>query len=88
LNPAVTRYVITWARVELCTRYKSPSSVTRHELSIDLTWLAHRPKPEFPPLLSRSRLGRVVGEGGDKPENVNDVNVDVLAFGAFPLSFF
>ena len=66
LNPAVARYVITWARFELCPRYKSPSSVTRRGASIGLTWLAGRPKPEFPPLLSASRLGRVLGEGGVK----------------------
>ena len=66
LNPAVTRYVITWARFKLFPRYKSPSSVTRHGASIGLTWLAGRPKPEFPPLLSASRLGRVLGEGGVK----------------------
>ena len=68
LNPAVTRYVITWARFELFPRYKSPSSVTRHGASIGLTWLAGRPKPEFPPLLSASRLGRVLGEGGVKKD--------------------
>ena len=45
LNPAVTRYVITWARFELCPRYKSPSSVTRRGASIGLTWLPNRPKP-------------------------------------------
>jgi len=66
LNPAVTRYVITWARFELCPRYKSPSSVTRRGASIGLTWLLNRPKPAFPPLLSGSRLGRVLGEGGAK----------------------
>ena len=49
---------------EFCPHFKSPPSVARRELSIDLTWLAHRTKPEFPPLLSGSRLGRVVGEGG------------------------
>eukprot|EP01043_Picozoa_sp_COSAG02_P085989 COSAG02_NODE_23533_length_715_cov_6.873377_1_plen_78_part_10 len=54
---------ITWARVELCTRYKSPSSVTRRELSIALTWLAHRPKLRFPPLFPQSRLGPLLGEG-------------------------
>ena len=77
LNPAVTRYVITWARFELCPRYKSPSSVTRHGASIGLTWLAGRPKPEFPPLLSASRLGRVLGEGGDKYIN-NHINDNLL----------
>ena len=71
LNPAVTRYVITWARFELFPRYKSPSSVTRHVASIGLTWLAGRPKPEFPPLLSASRLGRVLGEGGGKSTKTN-----------------
>jgi len=69
LNPAVTRYVITWARFELCPRYKSPSSVTRRGASIGLTWLPNRPKPAFPPLLSGSRLGRVLGEGGVKLRN-------------------
>ena len=59
-----TRYVIAWARVELCTRHKSPSSVTRRGSSIGLTWLARGPKPEFPPLLSASRSSQVVGEGG------------------------
>ena len=54
----------TCARFELCPLYKSPPSVARRELSTDLTWLAHRPEPENPPLPSRSRSGRVLGEGG------------------------
>ena len=33
---------------ELCPRFKSLSSVSRRELSIDLRWRASRPKPEFP----------------------------------------
>ena len=33
---------------ELRSHLKSPSSVSRRELSIDLRWRASRPKPEFP----------------------------------------
>ena len=33
---------------ELCSHFKSPSPVSRRELSIDLRWRASRPKPEFP----------------------------------------
>ena len=51
---------------ELCPHFKSPPSVARRELSIDLTWLAHRPKTQNPPLLFFSRISRVLGEGGDK----------------------
>ena len=64
-SSVTTRYAITWARVELCKRHKSPSSVARRELSIDLTWLAQRPKPEFPPLRSDPRIGHILGGGGD-----------------------
>ena len=49
---------------ELCPHFKSPPSVARRELSIDLTWLAHRPKTQNPPLLFFSRISRVLGEGG------------------------
>ena len=51
---------------ELCPHFKSPPSVARGELSIDLTWLAHRPETQNPPLLFFSRTNRVLGEGGDK----------------------
>ena len=33
---------------ELCPHFKSPSPVSARELSIDLTWRARGPKPEFP----------------------------------------
>ena len=35
---------------ELCPYFKSRPSVARRELSIDLTWLAHRPETQNPPL--------------------------------------
>ena len=35
---------------ELCPHFKSPPSVARRELSIDLTWLAQRPGTQNPPL--------------------------------------
>jgi hypothetical protein len=33
---------------ELCPYFKSRPSVARRELSIDLTWLAHRPETQIP----------------------------------------
>ena len=49
---------------ELCPHFKSPPSVARRELSIDLTWVEHRPETQNPPLLSCPRTSRVLGEGG------------------------
>ena len=51
---------------ELCPHFKSPPSIARRELSIDLTWLAHRPETQNPPLSFCSRISRVLGEGGVK----------------------
>ena len=50
LVPSYALHVITRAPFELCPHFKSLSSVARRELSIDLTWLAHRPEAQNPPL--------------------------------------
>ena len=49
---------------ELCSHFKSLPPVSDRELSADLTWRAHRRKPEFPALGPRTQSSRVQGERG------------------------
>ena len=61
-----TRMATTRIHFGLCANVKVPSAVSRRELSIGLTSGPHKPNPEYPALLSSSRSGRVLGEGGVK----------------------
>ena len=56
---------------ELCPHFKSPSPVSARELSIDLTWGASGPKPEFPApeIGAQSRCAQ--GERGVKKKRIN-----------------
>ena len=49
---------------ELCSHFKSLPPVSDRELSADLTWRAHRRKPEFPALGLGTQSTRVQGERG------------------------
>ena len=49
---------------ELCSHFKSLPPVPDRELSADLTWRAHRRKPEFPALGSETQSRCVQGERG------------------------
>ena len=51
---------------ELCSHFKSLPPVSDRELSADLTWRAHRRKPEFPALGLGTQSTRVQGERGVK----------------------
>ena len=51
---------------ELCSHFKSLPPVSHRELSADLTWRAHRRKPEFPALGLGTQSTRVQGERGVK----------------------
>ena len=51
---------------ELCSHFKSLPPVSDRELSTDLTWRAHRRKPEFPALGSGTQSRCVLGERGVK----------------------
>ena len=50
---------------ELCSHFKSLPPVSDRELSADLTWRAHRRKPEFPALGSGTQSRCVLGESGN-----------------------
>ena len=49
---------------ELCSHFKSLPPVSDRELSTDLTWRAHRRKPEFPGPGSGTQRRCVLGERG------------------------
>ena len=49
---------------ELCSHFKSLPPVSDRELSTNLTWRAHRRKPEFPALGSETQSRCVQGERG------------------------
>ena len=49
---------------ELCSHFKSLPPVSDRELSTNLTWRAHRRKPEFPALGSGTQSRCVLGERG------------------------
>ena len=51
---------------ELCSHFKSLPPVSDRELSADLTWRAHRRKPEFPALGLGTQSTCVQGERGVK----------------------
>ena len=51
---------------ELCSHFKSLPPVPDRELSADLTWRAHRRKPEFPALGSGTQSRCVQGDRGVK----------------------
>jgi hypothetical protein len=51
---------------ELCSHFKSLPPVSDRELSTNLTWRAHRRKPEFPALGSETQSRCVQGERGVK----------------------
>ena len=61
-----TRYATTRIHFGLCPNVKVLTAVSRRGLSIDVRADAHRPNPEYPALLSGSRSGLVLGEGGVK----------------------
>ena len=67
------KYVVSYALLaiarepfELCPNFKSPPSIARRELSIDLRWPASKLETQNPPLRSDPRIGHILGEGGDK----------------------
>ena len=60
---------------ELCPHFKSPSPVSRRELSIDLRWRASRPKPEFPAPEIETQSGCAQGERGV----LKNINVRMLS---------
>ena len=62
---------------ELCQHFKSPSPVSRRELSIDLTWRASGPKPEFPAPEIQTESRCAQGERGVKTTNKCDYSVYV-----------
>ena len=64
--PAVLISSLARAResFELCSHFKSLPPVPDRELSADLTWRAHRRKPEFPALGSETQSRCVQGERG------------------------
>jgi hypothetical protein len=49
---------------ELCSHFKSLPPIPDRELSTDLTWRAHRRKPEFPTLGSGTQSRCVLGDRG------------------------
>ncbi len=59
-----TRMATTRIHFGLCANVQVPSAVSRRELSIGLTSGPHKPNPDYPALLSSSRPGRVLGDGG------------------------
>ena len=56
---------------ELCSHFKSLPPVSDRELSTNLTWRAHRRKPEFPALGSETQSRCVQGERGVKSVDLN-----------------
>ena len=83
------KYVVNYALLaiarepfELCSHFKSSSSVSRRELSIDLRWRASRPKPEFPAPEIETRIGCALGERGVKISiQVSNLGTDSRALG-------